>query len=297
MVLLGILLRMVKWIDDAFAGRLNDLCFKLFIPLQIYASIYRADFNSAFDSGVLIFGVATTMTVFALACLFVPLFVKEKASRGAYIQGVFRGNIALIGTSLMSALYGTEGVALMGVIMPVLVLLYSICATWALAVFSGNEKPNFKAIMKKLVTNPFLIAAVLGILTILLNPPIPTVMEKTLSSLGAVGTPLALIALGATLKLSDLKHSGLLALSAAAIRQFFIPIIVIGLALLLGFREMRLAVLLCVFLTPVASGSYVLAKSMKADHVLAAQILLMTTSLAFVSMVIALTFLRSFGFL
>ncbi len=291
------LLRMVKWIDDDFAGKLNELCFKLFIPLQIYASIYKADFQSAFDSGVMVFGIVATLAVLLLACLLVPRFVKYKKFQGAYIQGLFRGNIALIGTSLMQSLYGSEGVVLMGVLMPVLVFLYNICATWTLARFSGNEKPTFKMILNKLITNPFLIAASLGLLTILISPPIPSIVDKTLNSLGAVGTPLALISLGATLKLKELKHSGLLALSAAIIRQFVIPVLVIGAALALGFRDMRLAAILCIFLTPVASGSYVLAKNMKADHVLAAQILLMTTLLSFVSMLIALTVLRSFHFI
>lgn len=297
MVLLGIVLHMLKWIDDSFASKLNGLCFKLFIPIQIYSSIYKADFSTAFDGGVLGFGLCATLSVFVLACLIVPRCLKNTASQGAYIQGIFRGNIALIGTSLMQAMYGNEGVALMGVLMPVLVLLYSVCATWVLARYSDHENPTAKEITKKVITNPFLIAAVLGILTIVIRPPIPTVVEKTISSLGAVGTPLALISLGATLKLKELKHSGMLALSAAALRQFVIPVIVIGLALLMGFRGVRLAALLCVFLTPVASGSYVLAKSMDADHVLASHILLMTTILSFASMLIALTLLRSLGFL
>jgi len=297
MVLVGILLRMMKWVDDDFAGRLNDLCFKFFIPVQIYAGIYHTDFNTAFDGGVLSFSLIATVVIFVLVCLIVPLFVKNKASQGAYIQGVFRGNIALIGTSLMQTLYGTPGVALMGVVMPVLVLLYNVCATWALARFSGNGNPDFKTVSKKIITNPFLIAAVLGLLTTVIKPPVPTVINSTISSLGAVGTPLALISLGATLKLSQLKNSGLLALSAGIIRQFIIPVAVLGLAVLLGFREIRLGVLLCIFLTPVASGSYVLAKSMKADHVLAAQILLMTTCLSFVSMLIALTLFRALGYL
>lgn len=297
MVLLGVMLKRLGVMDFDLTEKLSSLCFKVFIPLQIYRSIYMADFSSAFDLGLLAYGLAATAVVLVLLCLLVPRLIQNKKSAGAYIQGVYRGNIALIGLPLMQGLFGERGEEVISLLLALTILFYNVTATWVLTYYSGNGKPKLMPLLHKIATNPFIIATTLGLVTGLLKPPIPIFIQKTVSSLGTPGTPLALIALGATLKLSEIKASGLVALCATLLRQFFIPVLVLGSALLLGFRNEQLGALFCVFCSPAAAGSYVLAKHLNADHVLAGQILLMTTVFSFASMLLGITLLKTWGFI
>lgn len=297
MILLGVVLRQFKQIDDHLAAKLNKLCFNVFIPFQIYKSAYQADLSAAFDLNVMLYIVLSICVIIALLCLIVPRILKDRNQIGSYIQGVFRGNIALIALSLMQEMYGDKGVQSISLVVIVNIVIANVAATAIFAYFAGDQKPAIKPLLKSIMMNPYLIAAFLGLITALIAPPIPTLVSKSISSIAAVGTPLALASLGATLNLKDLKTSGALSMSAALLRQLVIPAIVIPLAILLGFRNESLGIVLCMFAAPTAAGSYVLAKNMNSDHVLAGQILLMTTILSFFTMLVCITCLKALHFM
>ena len=297
MVLLGIFLYRIKAVDDDLAAKLNRICFSLFVPMQVFKGVYRTNLKAVVDTQLLVFTIVSTLIVIGLACALVPRVIKGRPSQGAFIQGIFRGNIALIGLSLMTGLYGSESAGLVSLVIALTIILYNASATYILLVFSGEGKISGKNILKKIVTNPYLISCTLGLIIAYLQPPLAGWITKSVDDIAGIGTPLALIALGASLRISDVRKSGLLALAAGLIRQAVIPAVVIGVALLLGFRDERLGVIFCIFASPTAVGSYVLAKNMHSDHVLAGQILLMTTLLSFFTMMIGLTLLRSLGFL
>ena len=298
-VLIGMLLRKLGIIDKEFASKLNTLCFKVFIPVSIYGQIYQSDLSSVADPRTLVFSLGMTGLVLILLCLITPKLIHNGVQCGEFIQGVFRSNSAILGLPLLQNLYGTDAGKALAIPLPLMIIMYNICAPIVLTHFSNNtsKAPSLREFCGKVFTNPYLIAAILGILTATTGIKFPTFLQKTVSNIGGIGSPLALVALGAITELEHFKRSGKLAFVASIIRLVIIPVIVLTIGGLIGIRGVQMSVLLCFFATPTAVGGYVLAKNIDHDGELAGQILLQTTILSFLTMFLLIATMRAIGWM
>ena len=298
MILLGMLLRRLGLFSLATADAVNRLCFSIFIPLNIFNQLHDADLKSAADPGFVLFGAGMILATLLLLCLIVPCFIKDGIERGEYIQGVFRGNVSLISVSLLTNLYGAEGIRMMSILLPITLILYNSLSTVELAFFIRNgEKLSLRRMLMSVVTNPFVIASVVGMLFALSPVTLPAFLSSTIKSVSSVGSPMALMAIGATIDLKSMVRGARRALSAAVLRQIVIPIAVLFVAVILGFHGGQLGSILCIVCTPTATVGYVLAKNMGGNGKLAAQILVFSTILSFVSMFVSIAVLRGLGLL
>ena len=292
MVLLGMLLRKIGLISHELANGMNKLCFQLFIPLKIFTQIAATDLTASVNMTTILFSFFATLIVLILLCLVTPRFLQGPRC-GEFIQGVYRSNTAILGLPLLANLYGESACTALALAMPALIIQYNTLSPIVLTNFAQGKKVSAKAMLLKIVSNPFLIAAVLGVICAALKIKWPVFLEKTASSLSAVGTPLALISLGAVTRMSDFRNSGKLAFSASVLRLVLIPAVMLPLAALLGIRGEQMAAVVCFFCTPTAVGGYVLAKNLDGDGELAGQILLQTTMLSFMTMFATIAILRS----
>lgn len=301
-VLLGMGLRAVRLLSCDTAAAFNKLCFGVFIPLNIFNQLYGADLSSAADIRFIAFGVGVILVTLALLCLLVPRFVRDGVQRGEYIQGVFRGNVSLISVSLLTNLYGAEGIRMMSLLLPITLILYNSLSTIVLASFIHTgprltKRDAARHVIRCVCGNPFVIASVAGMLYALSPLGMPKFLANTIQSVCCVGSPLALMAIGATIDLRGMLHGAKLALSASVLRQLVIPTVVLALAVALGFRGGQLGAILCIVCTPTATVGYVLSRNMGGDGVLSARILVYSTMLSFVSMFAAIAVLRGVGML
>ncbi|MNT08692.1 putative transporter YfdV [compost metagenome] len=111
------------------------------------------------------------------------------------LQTAFRFN-SYIGLALASRLGGTEGLALMAVIVGCTVPLCNVAAVWALA------RHGETALWKELARNPLILATAGGLVTNLLGLHAPEVLAMTLNRLGSASTALGLMTVGAGLQMS-----------------------------------------------------------------------------------------------
>jgi len=79
-------------------------------------------------------------------------------------------------------------------------------------------------------------------------------------------------------KVSASRRAGAAA-AATALKLVIVPLVTVGIAALLGFRNEALGTIFILFGAPSAVSSYIMARNMKNDSDLAAQILLFTTML------------------
>lgn len=80
--------------------------------------------------------------------------------------------------------------------------LYNVMAVVVLSFFQPERKALDKEVWKKtlkgIVTNPIIIGIVAGLIWSALKIPMPRILNKAVSSIGAVATPMGLMAMGAT---------------------------------------------------------------------------------------------------
>src|SRR5699024_10409072 len=108
---------------------------------------------------------------------------------------------AILGAAFIQNIYGSSGMS--GLMILGSVPLYNIFAVLILTLESPaaegqkDTAAKLKKSLKGIVTNPILLGILAGLAAALVRLPIPTMAEKTLSSLSALTSPLALLAIGA----------------------------------------------------------------------------------------------------
>ena len=225
---------------------------------------------------------ATFLFLALLLCLTVPCFVKDRACCGAIVQGIFRSNFAVLGVPLATNMFGEAGAAVISMVMPFVIVLFNVYAVIVLSIFAPREArltPGQLAgkTLRTILTNPLIIAVVLALPFLLLDWQMPVLLEKTTTYLSNTVFALSLTSLGSTITLRALRGKLRYSLTASVMKLIVIPVLLVAVGVMCGFRGIDLSVIFILCGAPTAVSSYIMAKNMKSDHELAAQILLLTT--------------------
>ena len=284
-IMLGYFLRRIHFFgeDQGFLKKINSLVFHVFLPLMLFNNIYTTDLSSAFDAKLVIYTVIAVFALFFLTITIVPIFVKAPAQKGVVEQAIFRSNSALFGLPVAISLCGEDKLGPISILIGLIVPIFNMMAVIVLEVNRGGKVSPLH-ILKEIVTNPVIIASVLGILLNLLGVKFPAVIEKTIKDLGSVTSPLSLVALGGFLEFKQIGKN-LKPLTVGVLGKLIIsPLLFVSIGALIGFRNEYLAALLIMFGSPAAVASFTMAEQMGGDGELAAQLVVMTTTLSILSM-------------
>ena len=295
-IALGYILKRLGMYDDVTLKTLNKLVFKVFLPIYLFRSIYSTDLSAAFDLKVIIFAVVGLLIWFLLLMFIMPLFEKSNAKCGVMVQAMFRSNFVLFGLPVAISLCGEDKIGTTSLLMGIIIPIYNILAVITLEVFRGG-KPSVKKIVTGIVTNPLIIASVLGVGFYLLKVDLPYAIEKTVIDFGKVATPLALMALGGEFKFSKVKGDIKQLMVSVAGKLVISPLFMVTAGILLGFRNEILVPILLMSGAPTAVSSYTMAQQMGGDGELAGEIVVFTTAMSIVSIFLWVFVLKQFNFI
>jgi hypothetical protein len=195
-----------------------------------------------------------------------PAFIKNKRTRGAFINGISRPNFVLLGIPVVNNLTGGEGLTLAVLIMPFMVPLFNTLGVIILTAHSEEiQEKNIKKILIEIAKNPLIRAIAIGLPFMIFGIDLPEIFQKSIDYIGSTSTPLALISLGAGVDLQVLKSKIKLSLTAALIKTALCPVLFVIPAYLLGFDGNELAVIYVLSAAPSAVASYIMAKNMNSD--------------------------------
>lgn len=282
-MVLGWFLRQRKMLNDDFVTVLNKFNFTVTLPVLLFKDISSVDIKAVFDLKYVLFCALASTALFFIIWGGVKLFLRDKTLRGAFVQASFRSSAAVMGMAFIQNLYGTSA---MGPLMIIgAVPLYNILSVIVLT-FEGNVAENEKNTDKikqafiNILKNPIIIAIALGIISALLKIDYPVIVDKTISSVAQMATPLALIGLGAGFEgrkaISKIKPT----VAAAIIKLIASPALFLPIAYMLGFSGEKMIGILVMLAAPATPSCYIMAKNMNNDGVLTASIVVATTLMA-----------------
>jgi malonate transporter len=161
-------------------------------------------------------------------------------------------------------------------------LINVLCVT-VLEVYHSADNvvdSRYRRLGTAIVTNPLIVACVLGITINVLAIPIPFVVNQVLYLFSQVALPLGLLTVGAALNLRGFG-SAVMPVTMACLSKFvLLPVVAMGCAYAFGLSELEQGVLLVLSLLPTATASYVLAKQLGGDAQLMATIITLQTLLS-----------------
>lgn len=294
LMLLGYTLKSLKLADKSVFDGMNKLIFKAFLPTLLFYNIYKTDLGEVFDIRLIAFTVVGILCVFTISYLPVMRLTKENSKRGVMLQGFFRSNYAILGLPIVTYVCGETAGGLSAVMVAIIVPLFNILAVIALERFrDGSIKPL--KLLKGIATNPLVIGCLLGAVFLLLDVTLPSVIEEAVSDAASIASPLAMVVLGASFTFSGIKYSLKELLITLSARLIFVPLIMLSIAVALGFRGEALACVMVAFGSPVAVSSFAMAQQMGGDEKLAANLVVVSSAGCLVTLFCWIFILSSFG--
>ena len=320
LVLLGIILKKVRFADDDFFKKANSLVFKVFLPIMLFCNVYEIKSLGSVNWRAAVYSVFAVLLFLAVGALCCRAFIKKRSQKGVIMQCSFRSNHAIVGIPLAQSLGGAEALAFASLLSAIAIPLFNTLAVFCLSRYADeNKKPSFLSTVKKTVQNPLIIGVACGAAVLLVRSLLPQGADSSpvftiknnlpllygaLSSAGKIASPLALVVLGARFDFSAVKSLRKQITLGVVLRNFVAPILGIGIALLLSKKFFlfpvtgnELPAFISVFGSPVAVSSAVMVGEIGGDDQLATQLVVWTSIISLFSVFLTVFVLRSFALL
>lgn len=296
MMVLGYILKKLNWIDEEFASKINSFVFHVPLPVLVFKDLATVDFVEVWDTKFVIFCFMATLLSIFMAAIISKVW-KDKSIQGEFVQASYRSSAAILGIAFIQNIYGNAG---MGPLMVVAsVPLYNVAAVVILTLLGKEKKKMDKVLLAKtikgILKNPIIIGIVLGFLWSLLRIPMPYIMEKTVTNVANIATPLGLMAMGAAFDWKKAFAKMKPALTATVIKLVGFVIIFLPLAIRMGFREEKLVALLVMLGSATTISCYVMAKNMGHEGTLTSSVVMLTTLLCAFTLTGWLFILKTIG--
>jgi predicted permease len=296
MVFLGALLRGLKVIDDTFVRSSSKVVFNVALPALLLTETAQIDFSANLRIDAALIYALATLLVFGLGWAMSYLLTSDTRSRGPFIQGGFRSNVAIVGLPIISMLLNQQALAEAIIILALMMPLFNILSVIALTVpLHKGGTLRWTPIIMNILTNPLILAVVAGSLLALSPLKLPGFVMASSNYLGQMTFPLALLSIGATLTRDSMHGNLTLTAWAVALKTVVLPALVALGAWFFGLPN-RLVMVVFVFgAAPTAVASFIMAQAMDNDRDLAGSIVVVTTIVSVISLSAGIFFFRSIG--
>ena len=163
MVGVGVLFRIFKVADGPTMKKVDNMIFKVFMPMLSFYNIYKTDFTQLKTIGYILYGAAGLLILFFLAMFLVLKLVKPVPTAASFGQAIFRSNYLIFGAAVAESIYGEGNIGFVTLLGAVAVPMYN-----ALSVILLEKARNGNASTKKLLLaiakNPTVVATAAGLL-------------------------------------------------------------------------------------------------------------------------------------
>jgi predicted permease len=296
LMVLGACFKKAGIMEGAFVDKANQFVFKVALPVLLFEDLSNSDFLKVWDTRFVMFCFVSTLAGILLAVL-LSLGLKDKRLRGEFIQASYRSSAALLGIAFIKNIYGDVGMAPLMIIGSV--PLYNVMAVVILSFTNPRgavpDRRMLAGTVMGILKNPIILGILSGMAWSLLGLKQPQIMEKTVSSLAGVATPLGLMAMGASFDLRQASRGVRAALGASAVKLVLLCAIFLPAAIYLGFRQQQLVAILVMLGSATTVSCFVMARNMGHEGVLSSSVVAITTCGSAFTLTLWLDLIRTLG--
>ncbi len=277
-MLVGWILRQKGMLNANFVNVADKFNFSVTLPILLFRDIAAMDIAKDFELKFFLYCMIATVLCFGVIWFSAEIFLKDKTMIGSFVQGSFRGSMAVLGIAFIQNIYGNAGLAPLMIVAAV--PLYNIFSVIVLTMKGmdqeGQRKARIKSAFIGICTNPIILGILAGLPFALFDITIPGMVLKSLNNFANMATPLALIAIGAGFELHKALGKLNVASAATVIKLVLQPAIFLPIAVMMGFRDQAMVALLIMLGAPSTPTCYIMAKNMNNDSVLASGIVVLS---------------------
>ena len=271
MMFAGYVAAKAKVITPEFRKQLSTFTLSIASPSVILSSALE---SSIPGSSMLLGLIIATVFYAAMSLLAIPL--SRAVSAGAQerkldqLMLIFT-NIGFMGIPVSQTLYGVDGVAIVSMFILIFNLVFF---SYGMVLMSGKNTFNLRSLR-----NPCIFAALGALFCVLVGLDLPAPIAGTLSTLGSMNTPLAMVIVGASLAHSNLKATltNIRLYKLSLMRMVVMPLIVLALVRVLPLSPMLAGITVIMAAMPVASNCAMVSDMYGIEDMTASQAVILTT--------------------
>ena len=299
-MVIGYILKQIGMLNDNFVTVANKFNFKVTLPFMLFKDIAGVDIKAVFDIKYVLFCAIVSTICFWVVWGTAKLLVRDKTIRGAFVQSSFRGSAAVMGLAFIQNIYGSSA---MGPLMIVSAVPLNNIFSVIVLTFEANDSTGIdkKAKIRQaginICKNPIILSILAGLIVGLLGIQFPTLVNKTVSNVAQMATPLALITIGAGFEGRKALAKIAPTMAASMIKLVLQPLVFLPVAAWMGFSGEKMIAILIMLASPTTPSCYIMAKSMNNDEVLTASVIVTTTLMAAFTLTGWIFLLKTLGYI
>lgn len=240
------------------------LTYYLLFPCLLVLKISSIDFDASSSLSLIATTIVATIIVGLVSFLMKRIFKIPNPLFTSIFQGSTRYN-SYVFLGMAASLLGPDAVGLTGIFIAYMIVVTNFFSVLVMNRYGSGEKKSTLSVVKKVVTNPLILGALIGGLFNFSNLKISGFIHSYMDILGGAASPLSLLAVGAGLQLT-MKAQQKYAISLAiCLKLLLMPAITLAFIAMFGLKGPAVAVAVLYSALPCAGNSYILARQMGGD--------------------------------
>jgi predicted permease len=293
LIAIGALLKHCGFPNEEFWPGLERTTYFILFPALVTVSLARSEINAAMLGSLLLLVALPHLLIAAMQWLVFLFPSLRPATFTSVFQGAIRNNTT-IGLVIATWLVPEQGIGIIAVILLIMIPITNLLCVGVLLHYGAGGSIGTRHLIGDLLRNPLILACIAGIALNLSPLSAPRLLLDTADFLGRSALPLALLAVGAGLRLNTFRGKILFILFATLSKLVVLPIIVYLVARQIGAAPNIAKITIIYAALPTATSSFILARLLGGDSDTMAQIITFQTLAAAITLPLFLALAQGF---
>ncbi len=287
LLLIGTGLRVSGPLTERRTATLNAVAYYIALPALVFVATYDQAIGELI-SLTLVAGLLAVVGTTAVLAWIIHWRRSTSERRSVAVVQSYHSNLGYLGIPLVAATFSAEVTAIASVVLGIVTLVQVPLTIVILSVTNGAET-DLLGELRGLVTNPVLVALVAGLGVGATEVTVPGTLGSGLDVLGSLALPLALLCVGASLRIDapslDLGATG----SVVAMKIVVMPLVAWVVFSLVTVDTATFTAAIVMLGMPTAVSTYVFAAELGGDAEFASLNVFATTLVSVLTLLVLIT--------
>jgi len=284
LVALGYLAGLTGYLKPASGEGISEFAVNVAMPLLLFQTMVQSDFHGVTPWSLwAAYFAAVAITWTAGHLVMTRIFGRD--ARAGIVGGVSSAysNVVLLGAPFILGVFGASGFEVLSLLVSVhlpIMMMASIVLFEMFGRASGETVHPLrivKSFLRRLFINPLIIGILAGLAWRISGVPMPDLVERLVDTLADTAGPVALFAMGLSLRRFGISGNIRPALALSVLKLFLMPALVLLFVWLLGLPPLTAKVAVVVAALPSGINSYLIAVQFNTGQALASNQMTLAT--------------------
>lgn len=287
LILIGYFFKRIKFPSHEFWPQADKLTYYILMPALLIYELSNASLDSKNSFS---FVMAALLAIFFTMIILI-IINKIKPTNASSFTSVIQGGIRFntyVFLALSGAIFGKEGLVLSAIILTFTIPFINVLCITIFALYVSNDKLNFLYLIKSIITNPLIVACVIGGTINFIGIEFPVVINNTLAILSKAALPMGLLSVGFGLVIKEISSFKSELIISSFAKHLIMPILIFVFAKYFELDNMMISILVLFAVLPTAPSSFILARQLGGNMGLMSSIITVQTLLSALFIIIFL---------